>query len=174
MTVAAYNGEIRVDGCLYFMIDHLWDRGVDTRACCCGHDVYPLTIVIWIETKGYFELISGKQIPRGRKFYKLNKKNGLYYIPEVSGKNGEITLLSKCERREGNMVDKDSDLVERKEVIADLAEILNNLNDDLKVDIDEAKESYHTEDLNKARIMAVNKYSHKLIAKKYKKYGGKD
>ena len=92
LTVAGYNGELRLDSCIHFMIDHLWHSGVATRASCCGHGVYPLTVVIWIETKGYFELITGKQIPRSRRFYRLNKRNGLYYIPEVSGENGEITL----------------------------------------------------------------------------------
>ena len=64
--------------------------------------------------------------------------------------------------------------VKIKAVRFDIAEIYNNLIDDLKVDLDESKEVYDTEDLNEARIQAVKKYTLKIVKEKYKKYGGKD
>lgn len=70
------------------------------------------------------------------------------------------------------MVNKKSELVKRKEVIEDFAEVLNNLSDDLRVDEDESQEVYKTKDLNKARIKAVNKYTYKILCKKFIKYGG--
>ena len=59
----------------------------ETKSCCCGHGVYPRTVVIGLK-KGSaqcFELVTGKMIPRKRNFYRKDKK-GYYYIPEVSGK----------------------------------------------------------------------------------------
>ena len=57
--------------------------GLKIKACCCGHQRYPSTIVFWIpEVKTHFELFSGKVIPRKRRFYKKDKQ-GYYYIPEV-------------------------------------------------------------------------------------------
>ena len=82
ITVAAYNGEIKVDKCMYYLIDFLWHKDIDTRASCCGHGKYPMTIVIWDGADGYFEIISGTKIPRKKKFYKKDKQ-GYYYIPEV-------------------------------------------------------------------------------------------
>lgn len=72
------------------------------------------------------------------------------------------------------MVNKKSELIERQEVIDDFAEVLNNLSDDLRVDEDEAQSTYKTKDLNKARIKAVNKYTYKILCKKFKKYRGQD
>ena len=65
-------------------------------------------------------------------------------------------------------------LVQMEDVRSDIAEIYNNLIDDLKVDLDESKEVYDTEDLNEVRIQAVKKYTLKIVAEKFKKYGGKD
>jgi hypothetical protein len=58
-------------------------------ACCCGHGVYPMTIIMENNTLGshgksklYFDLVSGMEIPRKRNFYKKDKQ-GYYYIPEL-------------------------------------------------------------------------------------------
>jgi hypothetical protein len=51
-------------------------------ACCCGHSKYPMTVILK-DNKGFcFDLISGKTIPRKKKFYKKDDE-GYYYIPEV-------------------------------------------------------------------------------------------
>ena len=58
-------------------------------ACCCGHNKYPMTIIIshtdketTDKEKVYNEFICGVQIFRKRNFYKRDKK-GIYYIPET-------------------------------------------------------------------------------------------
>jgi hypothetical protein len=56
-------------------------NGIETLACCCGHGRYPMSIVI--RRYGVIEeLISGKHIPRAKKFYKKDDE-GYYYIPET-------------------------------------------------------------------------------------------
>lgn len=50
-------------------------------ACCCGHSKYPMTIIINAR-HGIYDLVSGKMIPRKRRFYKRDKQ-GYYYIPET-------------------------------------------------------------------------------------------
>ena len=84
ITVAAYSGEIRTDKCMKPLIEFLWHKDINTRACCCGHGKYPMTIVVWIEDDGFYEIVSGIKIPRETKFYKKDKQ-GYYFIPEVMG-----------------------------------------------------------------------------------------
>lgn len=75
----------RIDKCMRKMISRLQEYGVKTLACCCGHGKYPRTIVI--RAQGYpYEIFSDTIIPRIAKFYKLDKKLGIYYIPEVMEK----------------------------------------------------------------------------------------
>ena len=62
----------------------------------------------------------------------------------------------------------------KEDVRGDIAEIYNNITDDLGVDKEEALEVYKTTDLNAARLKAVRKYTLKVIKEKYRKYGGKD
>ncbi len=73
---------IRVDKCIRKLIKSLTNHGYNTVACCCGHGIYPVTIVCK-ESNGYVELISGIKIPRTRNFYRLDSE-GFYYIPEVN------------------------------------------------------------------------------------------
>lgn len=88
------NGDTRIDPCIREMIKNInaLKNGLsdyEIVACCCGHRKYPMTIIIKAE-KDYpkrkedliFDLVSGVEIPRKRKFYKRDKK-GVYYIPEV-------------------------------------------------------------------------------------------
>lgn len=42
-----------------------------------------MSIVVEDDYGNNFDLISGINIPRKRKFYRKDKKTGLYYIPEV-------------------------------------------------------------------------------------------
>ena len=54
-----------------------------TVACCCGHKKYPKTIVVKHLISGIcFDIMSGIEIPRKKKFYKKDEE-GYYYIPEV-------------------------------------------------------------------------------------------
>jgi len=74
----------RIDMCIRPFILNLnlmRDKSFKILACCCGHNKYPLTIVV-SDGKKIFELVSGKAIPRTRNFYKSDGK-GFYYIPET-------------------------------------------------------------------------------------------
>ncbi|MFQ6010211.1 MAG: hypothetical protein ACE5J7_03780 [Candidatus Aenigmatarchaeota archaeon] len=57
----------------------------ETLSSCSGHGRYPMTIIVRNKSGRIFDLISGKDIPRKRNFYKKDKE-GYYYIPEVSEK----------------------------------------------------------------------------------------
>lgn len=77
----------RIDKCMKPLIKFLNDGGYKTIACCCGHNKYPMTIVVKSEMfpeNGYaFEILTSTYIPRKIKFYKKDKQ-GYYYLPEVS------------------------------------------------------------------------------------------
>jgi hypothetical protein len=77
----------RIDKCMRPLIRFLRDSDYITIASCCGHNRYPITVVIDDGYPGvkpdFVELFSGKHIPRTRRFYKRDSK-GYYYIPEVS------------------------------------------------------------------------------------------
>lgn len=75
----------RIDKCMKNLIKFLNRIDIETYGSCCGHGKYPMTIVSMGHLNGeehYYELLSGIDIPRTRKFYKKDK-NGYYYIPEV-------------------------------------------------------------------------------------------
>lgn len=57
-----------------------------------------------------------------------------------------------------------------EEVRFDIAEIYNNINDDLQMSKD-GTEGYIT---HKEVVQAIKKYTLKVIDRKYKKYGGRD
>jgi hypothetical protein len=80
------NGDTRIDPCMRIFIRNLkcyfgLNLPIKILACCCGHGKYPMTIVVSFGILR-FDLVSGKYIPRKKKFYKRDK-NGRYYIPEV-------------------------------------------------------------------------------------------
>ena len=75
---------IRVDPCIRDMIRSLNSHEYNTVASCCGHGMYPLTVVCQVGKQNrFYDLISGVDIPRTRRFYKKDS-DGFYYIPEVS------------------------------------------------------------------------------------------
>ena len=74
----------KIDTCMKDFIFRLNQKGIITLGCCCGHGIYPMTIVTK-DDGGIFELISGKEIPRKKRFY-IKDKGGFYYIPEVTKK----------------------------------------------------------------------------------------
>jgi hypothetical protein len=72
-----------MDKCIKPLIKWLNQRGFETKACCCGHGKYPMTVVVRRSSDyTYHELFTGIMIPRQRRFYVKDKK-GYYYIPEV-------------------------------------------------------------------------------------------
>lgn len=83
------SGLNRIDPCIKEYIKFLDNQNLIVVACCCGHNKYKKTVVIertYIDGKvKHFDLISGIEIPRKKKFYKKDKE-GYYYIPEVVNK----------------------------------------------------------------------------------------
>ena len=71
----------RIDKCIRSRIKFLQDQGIKTVSSCCGHGRYPLTIVVKSDKGIIFELLSGKVIPRKKRFYVKDNK-GYYYRPE--------------------------------------------------------------------------------------------
>ena len=69
------------------MINKTLSQIYETKSCCCGHGIYPKTVIVGLKKGGEqcFELFTGKIIPRKKRFYKKDKQ-GYYYIPEVVGK----------------------------------------------------------------------------------------
>lgn len=90
------SGLKRIDPCMRTLVKlldyYISARGVRVVACCCGHKKYPMSILIkgkdgskmFNRFTKYLvqDLVSGKIIPRKKKFYKKDKQ-GYYYIPEV-------------------------------------------------------------------------------------------
>jgi hypothetical protein len=77
---------VRVDACLKDLIpliDSLLPHQ-DLLGSCCGHNRYPLTIIVRSRRSGRVEeLISNIIILRKRNIYRMDS-NGFYYVPEVS------------------------------------------------------------------------------------------
>lgn len=78
--------DVEVDKCMVRLIDSLNDvKGMKTLGCCCGHGVYEMSVVVvqqGVRDGKPFDVMSGTDIPRKRKFYKKDE-NGMYYLPEV-------------------------------------------------------------------------------------------
>lgn len=73
----------RIDKCMRPLIEYLKKILVDEiKACCCGHSKYPMTIIICGGEGQHWDLFTGINIPRKRKFYKRDEE-GYYYIPEL-------------------------------------------------------------------------------------------
>ena len=79
-----------IDKCMVDVVRGLRRQGIETLGCCCGHGVYPRTIVIeYVDSGLTIEYYSMKSLTdqqgksRTRNFYKMDK-NGLYFIPEIS------------------------------------------------------------------------------------------
>ncbi len=80
------NDSRTIDPCMKNGVWVLSERfGINIVASCCGHKKYPMSIIIK-DKLGVFELFSGKDIPRKKKFYKKDKQ-GYYFIQEcINGK----------------------------------------------------------------------------------------
>lgn len=80
--IEIYGKTIHVDKCLEFLIPIINETRWNTLGACCGHHKYPMTIIAQNEHGEIFEIVSGKRIPRTKRFYVKNK-NGYYYVPET-------------------------------------------------------------------------------------------
>lgn len=84
----------RIDKCminLILNINKLHNRSSNWEivGCCCGHGKYHMTIIVKVpinyplnKEEYFYDLVSGIEIHRKRKFY-VKDKQGYYYIPEV-------------------------------------------------------------------------------------------
>jgi len=73
----------KVDQCLKDRIENINKySNYKTLGCCCGHGVYNPSIIVKDIFGNIKDLITNKQIPRKKRFYKKDK-NGFYYIPEL-------------------------------------------------------------------------------------------
>lgn len=73
----------KIDYCMVNICSTLKQIGFKVVASCCGHGIYPITIVInAFDGNYYYDLTSLVKIPRKKRFYKKDKE-GYYYIPEV-------------------------------------------------------------------------------------------
>lgn len=74
------NGIIkRLDSCIADLIVDMNNEGVKTIASCCGHGIYPITIV-YRALGEVREFRSGVIFPKNRKyFYKMDSK-GFYFL----------------------------------------------------------------------------------------------
>jgi len=87
------NESRRLDPCMKNLIAFLNQEGIKTVACCCGHDKYPMTIVVETGLKNpklFREVCNDIFISRQKRFYKRDKQ-GVYYIPETLW-NGKANL----------------------------------------------------------------------------------
>lgn len=57
-----------------------------TLASCCGHGIYPMSIIVSDKRSRVLEYFSQINILRKKKYYKKDK-HGYYYIPEVVDEN---------------------------------------------------------------------------------------
>lgn len=80
-----YEGTLmfRVDSCMANLIYYLNTHGCKTLACCCGHGRYNMSIVHESPNGKIWDLMTGIEIPRKKRFYKKDAE-GYYFIPEVS------------------------------------------------------------------------------------------
>jgi len=86
----------RIDKCMkgFIMRLGLWIQGkYSIIACCCGHNKYPMSIIVKDKYENVFDIVSGELIPRKRKFYKKDEQ-GYYYVPEA------CTDISNKEQKE--------------------------------------------------------------------------
>jgi len=78
----------RIDDCLKEEIKFINQNGLKTLSSCCGHHIYPKTIVVQDSNDMIFEFFSGIILNKKKRnrYYKKDTE-GYYYIPEILSKN---------------------------------------------------------------------------------------
>ena len=73
-----------IDPCLVNLIKFLEEHGIRTVACCCGHGIYPMSIIVRTGREGVTrEICSNTTFEGRRKRYYKRDENGVYFIPEL-------------------------------------------------------------------------------------------
>jgi len=84
-------------------LDAMSDKGkIKVVSCCCGHGRYNKTIVVKNSIGWTWELLSGINLGRKKRFYKRDS-DGYYYIPEI---NIPVGKANKGDKGNGNKKDK--------------------------------------------------------------------
>lgn len=74
---------ISIDSCIADAVGSINESGkLHTLGSCCGHGVYPATIVVRDLESQVMEYYARVRVPRKRNFYRRDA-NGMYFIPEV-------------------------------------------------------------------------------------------
>jgi hypothetical protein len=77
------SGENRIDPCLVDVINLLRSKGINTVACCCGHDRYSQSILVKNSDGVVYDYQTKTYIPRKRRFYKRDS-DGYLFVPELA------------------------------------------------------------------------------------------
>ena len=80
-----------MDPCMRTLIEALRLDGLVTLASCCGHGRYPPTAIVRDDDGNAREYFTGRIIPRRRRFYRRDA-GGMYYVPEVVGTGGAVSM----------------------------------------------------------------------------------
>ncbi len=74
----------RIDRCIKPLIEWLIQQGYHPISSCCGHEKYPLTVIIREKSNKILhrEIFSGIIIPRRKRFYQRDEE-GCYHLPEL-------------------------------------------------------------------------------------------
>lgn len=96
MGIVYLNGKvkhIRIDPCIRGLPWALsFVGGFHVVGCCCGHGRHPLSVICKNPNRkknNYFDLISGVDIPRSKRFY-FRDKEGYFFLPEVEENQKQI------------------------------------------------------------------------------------
>lgn len=73
---------IKVDQLMANLIGIINHTSLKTLGCCSGHGKYPMTIIVRQLNGDIIDLVSGRQIPRKKRFY-VKDNEGFYFIPET-------------------------------------------------------------------------------------------
>lgn len=76
----------RIDKCLIELIKQINSKGeYKTVASCCGHNIYPTTIVVRDKLGEIFEYFTKQQLrkPKKHRFYRKDSNNYYYLNPEL-------------------------------------------------------------------------------------------
>jgi len=81
---------ISIDSCIADEVEAINKRPLlETLGSCCGHGVYPSTIIVRFKSgRVAIEWYSGVIIERKKRFYQRDDR-GLYFLPDIGERHGE-------------------------------------------------------------------------------------
>jgi len=167
--------EFRVDSCMGDLIINLNKIGINTLACDCGHNIYPITIIYKNKNGKIYEFCSGLEIKRKRRFYLIDKQ-GFYFIPEVLNRKKEIIessnkkIVKKYKRHKYSKVTPKME----KKMIALRKKGLSYEVISKQFDVSNVTVEYHTDKEFKGRLKEKSRHQKKTKDKEYNRKYHKD